>query len=214
MELIIFIIIIAIAVSNSKKGNDKREKRGSTIWDQVDKGGSEFLKTFVGKETREQLNRGLRDLEDVINNAKRKGVQHAKRKEEASYQQEQETWRKKQEEERKKRDALEQRKRILEERQKQQKEQERRQKLELQKKQEEERKKQAEKDQAFHEEELHKKICVNEGEAYAFKLDDYLSPTTASFYPKVDDYLSPTTASFYPDADITSFSLQNETNMI
>jgi len=236
MELIIFIIIIAIVTSNSKNAKNKKDQRSNSVWDQVDKGGSQYLKNFVGSARREQITKGVRDFEDMVNNLTRKGVQRAKRKEEDSYQKEQEAWRKRQEEERKRRD--------FEERQKK--------KLELQKKEAEQRRKalererkeraekallehcQVEKDKGC---DVHKDFREETSKTTAdvfsdrkdadvkkkqkgfiedteYKVEEYLDPLTSSFYPKVDDYLSPTTASFYPDIDVSSFSLQNETNML
>ena len=228
--------MIAIAVTNSQNKKDKKKNGGNSVWDQVDKGGSQFLKTFANSATRDQLNRGVRDLEDAINNMKRKGVQQAKRKEEASYQQEQEAWRKKQEEDRKRRDLEERRKK----------------KLELQKKEAEQRRKALEREKREREEKAlleHCQLAQDKGcdvhnnlqeetlfgnpvwetekkddnlnkkqehftDGMGYRIEEYLDPLTSSFYPKVEEYLSPTTASFYPDIDVSVFSLQNETNVL
>ncbi|MBE5956459.1 MAG: hypothetical protein E7253_08400 [Lachnospiraceae bacterium] len=239
MELIIFIIIIAIVTSNSKNAKNRKEGGGNSVWDQVDKGGSQYLKNFVGSARREQITKGVRDLEDMVNNLTRKSIQHAKRKEEDSYQKEQEAWRKKQEEERKRRD--------FEERQKK--------KLELQKKEAEQRRRILEREQREREEKAlleHCQVATDRGcsvhneftdgaagtyssytefadsrkdedsvkkqigktEKTGYNIEEYLDPLTSSFYPKVDEYLSPTTASFYPDIDVSSFSLQNDMNVL
>lgn len=239
MELIIFIIIIAIAVSGSKTGKEKSKKSTTDVWSQVDNGASEFLKTFVGSGRREQVTKGIHDLEDMFSAVKRKTIQKAKRKEEADYQQEQEAFRKRQEDDRKRRE--------FEERQKK--------KLELQKKNAEQRRRALEKEKREREERallercqtasqsLHpvsddsnqekdrwnmggssetaataveygedKKTALPEERPY--RVEEYLDPLTSSFYPKVDDYLFPTIASFYPDTDTSVFSLQNETNVL
>ena len=245
MELIIFIIIIAVVISNAKTGNNENtrnnshnrsNKKSASVWDQVDKGGSEFLKSFVGEVKKDQINRGIRDLEDAINNVKRKTIQKAKRKEEISYQQEQAEWRRKQEEERKRRE--------FEERQKK--------KLELQKKEAEQRRRMLEKEKREREEQAlleHCQVAQDKGcsvhndyrnettgtestlsserkdnnlikghdditEGAGYRIEEYLDPLTSSFYPKVEEYLSPTIASFYPDVDVTSFSLQNSKDML
>jgi len=248
MELIFVVIVIAIVISNAqnvqnrKDGNNRNNRsngsnsRGNSVWDQVDKGGSEFLKSFVGEVKKDQITRGIRDLEDAINNVRRKTIQKAKRKEEISYQQEQLEWRNKQEAERKRRD--------FEERQKK--------KLELQKKEAEKRRKLLEREKREREEKAlleHCQVAQDKGcivhkdfqnetsgiksiisyerkdnkvikeqegttEGTIYRIEEYLDPLTSSFYPKVDEYLSPTIASFYPDVDVTSFSLQNETNVI
>ncbi len=242
MELIFVIIIIAIAVSNAQNGkggrdrSTQRKNRQSDVWEQVDKGASDLFKTFAGSANREQITRGVRDLQDAVNNIKRKTVQKAKQKEEDSYQKEQLEWRKKQEEDRKRRDLEEQRKR----------------KLELQKKQAEQRRKALEREKREREEkallehcqldqdkgcDVHKdyendsstsgvtgfsektddsivKKQSSQTENPGYRVEEYLDPLTSSFYPDVEDYLFPTIAPFYPDIDVTSFSLQNQTDVI
>lgn len=226
MELIIFLIVICIAVANSQKGKEKSEQGRNSVWDQVEKSGSSVMKNFSGRAGQEQFSKGIRDLEDMINHVARKASQKIKEKEAASYQQEQQEYRKKEEAERRRRD--------FEERQKK--------KLELQKKQEENRRRQLEKERKAREEKemlerfqtntakaepleqskapiakdsLNGKKKENDSEQKTlFRTEEYLDPLTASFYPDVEDYLFPTIAPFYPDTDITSFSLQNKTNVL
>ena len=242
MELIFVIIIIAIAVSNAQNGkggrdrSTQRKNRQSDVWEQVDKGASDLFKIFVGSTSREQITRGARDLQDAVNNIKRKTIQKAKQKEADSYQKEQSEWRKRQEEDRKRRDMEEQRKK----------------KLELQKKEAEQRRKALEREKREREEkallehcqleqdkgcDVHKdygngssassvtgfsertddgiaKKQSSQKEEPEYRVEEYLDPLTSSFYPDVEDYLFPTIAPFYPDIDVSSFSLQNQTDVI
>lgn len=223
MELIFIIIVIAIVFSNAQKGNTKKGNTGNSVWDMLDKDGSQLLKPFVGANRGEQITKGVRDLEDLVNNLTRKSVQHKKKKEEHTYQKEQEAWRSRQEEEKKRRQYEEQQKKKLE---LQKKNAEKRKKLLEQQKREQEEKallercqvtgaeKQIPKEKVLEQEESKQEPNVIAKQDDSYKVEEYLDPLTASFYPKVDEYLSPTTASFYPDIDVSTFSLQNDGTMI
>lgn len=224
MEVIIFIITFAIVVSNFKKRAENSDKSTSSVWDAVE-----------SNVKLDDITRGVRDFEDVINKLKNSSNRATKQKKESLYQKEQQVRRKKEEDARRVRDN--------EERQKK--------KLELKKKQEEQRKRQLEKERKAKEEkellarfagttsyspvepattsEPAAKVTVNEAagkdkvlkkasvmkeDHNLFRTEEYLDPLTSSFYPDVDDYLFPTIAPFYPKVDISSFSLQNEADVI
>ena len=220
MELIIFLIFIVIAVSNSKKAREQKggDRRTASVWDNI----SSDRRT-------EQLTKGIRDLEDAINSMKNKNLHKAKQQEEAAYQKEQQERRRKEQEAKKRLLAEEQRKRTME----------------LRKKQEEQRRKAEEKEKKVRAEQellercqngtadnnvsnsqtvvkagekketVGKKTKADQSEyGISFRTEEYLDPLTSSFYPDVDDYLFPTIASFYPNVELLEFSLQNPPNVL
>lgn len=247
MDFIFILIVIFISILN---GLGKQKNRT----DRIDGDPSAWGGTNQHQRRRLTMTGSIHDMERVMNEIKSRTVRKARDKDEEAFQKAEQERRRREQEERSRREAEAERKRLVEQRKKEvelkKKQQEQAQKEEKARKaqQMEQNKNRdivkgymanqnvqtvqtAQNTQTAQNVQNDRTILAKEifmEEKNNFRLDDYLDPLTASFYPgnrkedrakkedsfKMEDYLFPTIAPFYPDVDISSFSLQNPPDMI